>query len=83
MSDTAEDRWLAALRARRAAGAYEVATLEDVERLIHERDACAAVVRAADELMGTMTTDLLPGGRWEEARALRVALERVGRMPPR
>lgn len=33
-----EARWLAALRARRAAGAYAVATLEDVERLIAERD---------------------------------------------
>ncbi len=35
---TDEERWLATLRARRAAGAYAVATLEDVERLLAERD---------------------------------------------
>lgn len=39
-----EDRWLATLRARRAAGAYAVATLEDVERLIKERDDALAEV---------------------------------------
>ncbi len=35
---TDEQRWLLELRQRRAAGAYAVATLEDVGRLIAERD---------------------------------------------
>lgn len=46
-----EDRWLATLRARRAAGAYAVATLEDVERLIGERDEARAEVMRLERVM--------------------------------
>jgi hypothetical protein len=45
MSDSAdaENRWMAALRERRARGDLHVATLEDVERLIAEREAVRAL----------------------------------------
>lgn len=52
-----EDRWLATLRARRAAGAYAVATIEDVERLIAERDEARTALARTSDVIASLRTE--------------------------